>query len=80
VTGRVHGAPARSAAARILESPDEQKLLASIWLYVDWYYVTRKLTTDQKEAWADAVDNASWIASDCSEAWEPVADRWWRDV
>ena len=49
-----------------------QDLLASIWLYVKWRYVTKQLTTEQKEMWADAVEAAS-----DPEA-PTVADRWWR--
>lgn len=44
--------------------------LASLWLYVDWRYCTKQLTTPQKELWADVVDAAG------EEG--PVADRWWR--
>jgi hypothetical protein len=33
-----------------------ENLLASIWRYVDWRYVTRQLTTEQKNRFADAVD------------------------
>lgn len=49
-------------------------LLGSIWLYVDWQYVTRQLTTEQKELWADAVD-----ASGDPDEPGPKVDRWWRD-
>jgi hypothetical protein len=39
---------------------DEYKeLLASIWLYVKWHYVTKQLTTEQKNLWADAIDEVS---------------------
>lgn len=48
--------------------------LGAIWLYVDWRYVTRQLTTEQKELWADAVD-----AFGDPEHVEPKAERWWRD-
>jgi hypothetical protein len=50
---------------------DEQahrELLGSIWLYVDWRYVTKQLTTEQKNLWADAVD---------TDYPEPKAERWW---
>jgi len=57
-----------------------RELLGSIWLYVDWRYVTKQLTTEQKELWADAVD-ADVMASQAADGYEPapVADRWWRD-
>lgn len=54
-------------------SEEYEDLLGSIWLYVPWLSVTRGLTTQQKELWADAV-----------EAWAGrgevslIADRWWR--
>lgn len=51
-----------------------QDLLGSIWLYVDWQYVTRQLTTEQKKLWADAVD----ASGDPNYRHEPKADRWWR--
>jgi hypothetical protein len=48
-------------------------LLGAIWLHVPWRSVTRHLTTEQRELWADAVevfgDPGSTIA----------VDRWWRD-
>jgi len=59
-----------------------QDLLGSIWLYVSWPYVTKQLTTEQKELWADAVD--AWSQALAVEGgdldWRPVADRWWRDA
>lgn len=51
-----------------------QHLLGCIWLYVDWRYVTKKLTTEQKEMWADAVD----VFGDPADR-APKAERWWRD-
>jgi len=48
------------------------ELLAAIWLYVDWRYVTRQLTTDQKTIWADAIDTTG----DLHEL-GPRAERWW---
>lgn len=48
-------------------------LLGAIWLHVPWRSITRHLTTEQRELWADAVevfgDPGSTIA----------VDRWWRD-
>jgi hypothetical protein len=54
---------------------DEQtyrELLGSIWLYVDWRYVTKQLTTEQKNLWADAVDTTG-----DPDFREPKAERWW---
>lgn len=45
-------------------------LLRAIWLHVAWRPVTRHLTTDQRELWADAVE--------FGEGPEVTADRWWR--
>lgn len=64
----------RDWAAEAAESEVRfQDLLGSIWLYVDWRYVTKQLTTEQKELWADAVD-----ASGDPDYREPKAERWWR--
>lgn len=53
-----------------------QDLLSSIWLYVSWRYVTKQLTTEQKELWADAVDKVSAL----HDPDDPVkVDRWWAD-
>ncbi len=51
-----------------------QHLLGCIWLYVDWRFLTKQMTTAQKEMWADAVDNFGDPADR-----GPKADRWWRD-
>ncbi|GAB2964276.1 hypothetical protein [Saccharothrix stipae] len=47
-------------------------LLGAIWLYVDWRYLTKQMTTEQKELWADAVDAFG-------EPQEGKAERWWRE-
>lgn len=58
-----------------------QDLLGSIWLYAEWRWITRQLTTEQKELWADAVDARSAIRHiEDGEDVHPVADRWWRDA
>ena len=57
-----------------------QDLLGSISLYVDWRFITKQLTTPQKEMWAAAVEQ--WSRSlQAPDSEEPhlVADRWWRD-
>ena len=57
-----------------------RELLGSIWLYVTWRYVTKQLTTEQKELWADAVDaKATQRQIKEGEEPRPVAERWWRD-
>lgn len=55
------------------ELPRMRALLAAIWLYVDWRYVTRQLTTEQKELWADAIE----ATSDPND--RTTVDRWWRE-
>jgi hypothetical protein len=67
------------AMARKIQEQEQQLALAletlgSIWLYVKWRYVTGKLTTEQRELWADAVD-----AFGDPEDRGPKAERWWRD-
>lgn len=63
-----------------VEQEQMQDLLDSIWLYVSWRYVTKKLTTEQKELWADAVDASCRKAQiENGEDPHPVAERWWRD-
>lgn len=57
-----------------------EDLLASIWLYIPWQYVTKQLTTPQKEMFADAID-AAHARRDAEES-EPdgyLVERWWRD-
>lgn len=57
-----------------------EDLLASIWLYIDWRYVTRQLTTPQKNLLADAID-ASHRRTAAGEGpaygLSALADRWW---
>lgn len=48
-------------------------LLGAIWLYVPWRSITRHLTTEQRELWADAVE----VAGDPGST--IAADRWWRN-
>lgn len=56
-----------------------EKLLALIHLYIDWRYVTRNLTTEEREFMADAID-AEQERLALVEGWDfnPVG-RWWRD-
>lgn len=56
-----------------------QELLASIYLYINWKYITRQLTTEQKEMLADAIDHVHAYndAMEC-QPFHPVP-RWWRD-
>jgi hypothetical protein len=54
-----------------------REMLASIWLYVDWRYVTKKLTTEQRELWAHAVE---WTSEREHPGDGTKADRWWTDT
>ena len=59
------------------ERRDYDDLLGAVWLYIKWHYVTRQLTTAQKELFADAVDRSSERMHD--GIGEPSkAERWWR--
>jgi hypothetical protein len=48
-------------------------VLGAIWLYVPWRSITRHLTTEQRELWADAVEDSGDPGSTIA------VDRWWRD-
>jgi len=51
-----------------------EDLLGAVSLHVDWRFVTKQLTTEQKNLWADAHD--AW--SSRMDPDEPSkADRWW---
>jgi len=64
---------ARLTAAEA-KNRDLEDLLGSIWLYIGWHYVTKQLTTAQKDLFADAIE-ASSLGTDV-----PVTvERWWRD-
>jgi hypothetical protein len=74
-------ANAKEEKAEIVSDRDEmsekiyalEELLGAIWLYVNWHYVTKQLTTEQKELWANAVDKYG-----DPEDRGPKAERWWR--
>jgi len=57
-----------------------EDLLGSIWLYIPWRFVTRQLTTAQKELFADAVKAWSARLNEDDPDEEPTSpERWWRD-
>lgn len=80
-----HYAAARKAARAALDAAAPmlagryEDLLGCIWLYINWRYVTKQLTTPQKEMFADAVE--AWSARLAADDGEQggKADRWWRD-
>lgn len=75
--GSDFGSQVASAAEEALQAYED--LLGSIWLYIKWQYVTKQLTTVQKEMFADAVDASSRRLNEDDEGWTPVAERWWQD-
>lgn len=52
----------------------------SVWLHGNWRWLTQKMTTEQREAAADAVQRYSdWLSRDEVEQGSNVLDlRWWR--
>lgn len=53
-----------------------REILAVIYLYVPWRYVTKQLTTEQKNLWADVIDaNYKEVFPD-DPAYVP---RWWQE-
>jgi hypothetical protein len=58
---------------------DFQDLLGNISLYIPWEFVTKQLTTEQKELFADAVDAWSARLNDGDPDWVSPMSRWWRD-
>lgn len=56
-----------------------EDLLGSIWLYIGWRYVTKQLTTEQKELFAAAVEASSRRLNDDDPSEPCDVDRWWRD-
>lgn len=72
VTDRLLAQATETIAAKDEEIKKLRKLLHCIWLYADWRYVTKQLTTEQKELWADAIAQDPWD----NEVTE--VDRWWK--
>ena len=72
---RVAERDAERAARERAEAEARQlrELLHDVWLYIDWRYVTKQLTTEQKGMFADAVDEHT-------DGGYHAADRWWPAV
>ena len=53
-----------------------REILAVIYLYVPWRYVTKQLTTEQKNLWADVIDaHSQEVFPD-----DPIyVSRWWQE-
>lgn len=70
------------AASAIIESLQTKLTLLdsamhSVWLHGNWRWLTKNMTTEEREAAADAVDRYG-TTLDPSEPREPVS-RWWLD-
>lgn len=74
------GVVAAEEARRGEASRAYEDLLASLWLYIPWRFVTSQLTTPQKELLADAID-ASHARADAEDPDLDAyaVDRWWQD-
>ncbi|GAA0500800.1 hypothetical protein [Streptomyces olivaceiscleroticus] len=53
----------------------------SVWLYGDWHWLTKNMTTPEREHAADAIAryDAVLAAMDGEDRTEPEDLRWWRD-
>jgi len=70
----------REAQIRADERRQYEDLLGSIWLYIPWRFITRQLTTEQKELFADVVEAWSARLNENDPDEEPTSpERWWRD-
>lgn len=54
-----------------------EDLLGSIWLYINWEYVTKQLTTEQKELFIQSVGNSSDRLDPDDEPLDRESYRWW---
>jgi hypothetical protein len=54
-----------------------EDILGDVWLYIDWRYVTKQLTTPEKERFLAAVE--SWHNRlDPNEPFDAAPWAWWR--
>ena len=68
--------PSVLAEEAVEEVRAHQDLLGELSQYVDWRWLTGQVGTEQKERWADAVEQ--WSARhDDLDGWKELADRWW---
>ena len=56
-----------------------EELLAALYLYIDWRYVTKQLTTPQRELFADILDAHRPSPDEVYGPSEPI-ERWWRSL
>ncbi|WP_033338872.1 hypothetical protein [Catenuloplanes japonicus] len=68
-------------APRLPSAEDLDEAMCSVWLHGDWRWLTRNMTTEQREAAADAVTRRTAVMD--VEEGEPVQERaglrWWRE-
>ena len=70
-----HGQERAYLEERIIDLED---ILGEIYLYIHWRYVTKQLTTPQKELFAQSVERSS-IRLDPNTDLSLEVDRWWLD-
>jgi hypothetical protein len=73
----LHAAATQGEPIVVREPGTIVDLLGSIYLYVNWRYVTKQLTTEQKETWAAAVEAWSAALNADTDERPHKADRWW---
>ena len=56
-----------------------EDILGQTYLYIGWRYLSKQMTTVEKERWADAIDAWSARLNDASDDVGLLAPRWWRD-
>ena len=55
-------------------------VLHSVWLHGNWHFLTSKMTTEEKEAFADAVERYSArMNAEDGDLGDLDVGRWWRD-
>lgn len=71
----------RTSPARRPEPTDLDAAMHSVWLHGDWRWLTRSMTTEQREAAADAVQRYSdrLAAKDARSPSTELDLRWWRE-
>ncbi len=71
----------RTKPARMADPSDLDSAMHSVWLHGSWRFLTRKMTTEQREAAADAVQRYSaWLERQDPELSGKELDlRWWRE-
>lgn len=68
-------------AGRNDEPPPMDGAMHSVWLHGKWRWLTSKMTTEEREAAADAVQRYSdWLCAQDDEGSNVIEElRWWRE-